>query len=62
MDAAIVSYVLENGPVTAIAGGLFWLWRKEIDARRAAEQALTDELRGQIALWKDIKEASNGAA
>ena len=59
MEASVLSYLLENGPISAIAGVLFWLWRNEIKLRQDAETALLEELRSQITLWKNLKELSD---
>jgi len=59
MESALFAYLLENGPMSALAGGFFWLWRQEAAARRVAEDLYVVDLKAQITLWQQLKEQLN---
>jgi len=66
VDAATLSILLENGPGVAVAGAMYFVWRREAKAREKAEAAAADaekrlvtDLKGQIALWRQLKELAD---
>jgi len=61
VESTLVTYLLENGPISTIAGVLFWLWRREVEKVQVAEGALLAELRAQIAVWKELKEKADAS-
>jgi len=65
-DASTLSFLLENGPGVAVAAAMYFVWRREANARekaeRIAEEAekrLVEDLKGQIALWRQLKELAD---
>lgn len=68
MDPAIGTLLFENGPGFGAAGIMFYMWQKEVKAREAAEKRREEieerhvtDLKGQIALWQQLKGRINGA-
>jgi len=59
METALFAYLLDNGPMSALAAGFFWLWRREANARKEADEKYTSELCRQIDLWKNLKEQAD---
>jgi len=66
IDASAISALIESSPGVAVAGAMYFVWRREAKSREKAEalaeeaeKRLIAELTGQIATWKHMKELAD---